>query len=337
MFRLNRLVVLLLLVATLAAHAQAPGKVVNVGVMLYGWSEREVKDPLGSDRLRPAVTEFLRSLRERGWAEGANLRLHWRSPGFKPERVSQVMDELARIPVDVLVVSGNLGALDAKKRALQIPVVTIAAYHPDEYGIVQSIAKPGGMITGALLEPGRGINQKRIALLKEALPRLKRLAYIDTDLTQDVHAEVQHAASVQDVVAFPVSWRNTSSPRFAEAFEEAKRLKADAILVGSTTLYELPEIQAQIHGLAIRHRLPAMHCLYAMAESGGLIAYATDQRENWRIAARLADRILRGAKPGDLPMEQTEHFELLVNLKAAKAIGLKLPPSFLAHADRIIQ
>jgi len=335
MLRLNRLILQFFLLASCAAYGQAPAKVAQIGIVMYGLTSEEARDPLRS-RIRPEVGALLETLRERGWVEGQNLRLHWRTMASRVQRAPEIIDELARLPVDLLLVSGNTGAIEAKKRVPTLPVVIVLAYHPDEYGIVQTLARPGGMVTGALLEPGRGINAKRIAMLKEAVPRLRRLAYIDTNLTADVHAEVQQAAKAQGVVAFPVSYGGEEAPDFASVFAEAKRLNADGMLVGSAAIYQFPEVQAQIHALAIRHRLPVMHCLYSMGETGGLFAYATDQRENWRIAARLVDRILRGAKPSDLPMEQTERFELIVNVKAAKAIGLKLPASILSHADRVI-
>lgn len=240
------------------------------------------------------------------------------------------------MPVDVLVAAYNTGAVEARRQDLNLPIVIASAYHPDEYGIVKSLAKPGGMVTGALLEPGRGINAKRIALLKETVPRLRRIAYLAFEgFGADVHAEVQAAGKEQSVAVFPV-FADTPGG-FERAFAEAARNGAGALIVGSSPIYLRRETQQKLNHLAIKYRLPVMHCLLAPGEAGGMMAYATDLRENYRIAARLVDKILRGAHPGDLPMEQAVTFRLTVDLRAAKASGLTIPPSVIAQADKVYE
>ena len=323
----------------LAARAQPQDRVAQVGVILYALPASEFA---GTAPAHPFGKAFVEALAERGWLQGRNLRLHWRSLEMKPERLPEIVEELAHLPVDVLVAGGNRQAIEAKKRARGLPIVMIAAYHPDEYGIVSSLPKPGGSVTGALLEPGRGINEKRIALLKETVPGLKRIALLSfADITEDVHAELRNAAAPQGVDIFPVS-ADTHPPGVTPhgiewAMGEARRLKADAVLVGSGPQYSVSEIESAVHASAIRNRLPVMHCLHLLGQNGGLMSYATDLRENYRIAARLTDSILRGARPADLPVEQTTRFLLTVNVGAAKAIGLTIPASILARADRVIE
>jgi len=325
------LVALALFVLAPAAGAQQPGKVARVGIVLHVLPARDFSGPSPP---HPFAAAFVQTLREHGWIQGENLELHWRSQETKEDRLAPIIGEFAGMPIDVLVASGNQQAIHAMKTVPRLPIVIVTAYHPDEYGIVRSLAKPGGMVTGALLEPGRGINAKRLALLKETVPGLKRVAYLDTRFGADVHEELRQAALSQGIEAFPVTAHDPTL--YESAFADARRRKADAMLVGSHGIYNLPTVQQKLHALAIKYRLPTLHCLHVLGQSGGLMSYATDVRENYSIAARHVDRILRGAKPGDLPMEQPERFAFTVNLGAAKAIGLHVPHSVLTQADRII-
>ena len=314
-----------------AMAVRAEGRRPTVGVLLAAPMDRQLQsNPMGDSNARA----FSDALRELGWVDKSSVRVVWRSFELREEGLPGLVRELAGMPVDVLVVSGNPGALASRAHS-SLKTVIAAAYHPDEYGIVETLSKPGGRITGALLEPGRGINAKRIALMKEAVPGLKRFAYLSwRNFRPDVHDEVQGAASLQDVTAIAAEVEPDGFPR---AFAAALGQGAEAILVGSGGIYYRPEIQAELHGLAIRHRLPVMHCLLAPGESGGLMAYATDLRENYRVAARMVDRILRGVHPRDIPMEQASKFVFTVNLAAARAIGLAMPKSILLQADRVFE
>lgn len=316
-----------------AAQAQPAQDMTHIG-FVFGFAPKA--ELSGAPPASPYARAFLEALREKGWTEGVNVRIHWRTGEGKPEKLGPVISELASIPVEIIVVLGNAAAIEAMKRTKGTPIVMASAYHPDEYGIVASLARPGGRITGALLEPGRGINAKRLALLKETIPGLKRVAYLaNRNFTEDVHAEVQEAGRAQGITVFPV--REDQPAGFDGAFAEAVRRSADALIVGSGGIYTSRETQLKLHELAIRHRLPVMHCLHELGQSGGLMSYATDLRDNYRITARLVDSILRGARPADLPMEQATRFFLTINRKAARSIGLRIPDSVLMQADRVIE
>jgi putative ABC transport system substrate-binding protein len=324
------LVALASLVATATFAAPPIEGMRQVGVILSAPTPAELLGPTD-----PYAKAFADALRERGWVEGKNLRLHWRTIERSDDKIPAAVASLARIPVDVLVTSSNFGAVVSRDHP-RLPVVIAAAYHPDEYKMVDSLQRPGGMVTGALIEPGRGINAKRIALLRETVPKLARIAYLSfPGMAQDVHDEVQRMAIDQGITAFPVFIREPR--RFESAFEEASKGGAGALIVGSANTYLRPEVQSEIHALAIRHRLPVLHCLLAPGESGGLMAYATDLRENYRIAARQVDSILRGASAGQIPMEQPENYQLTVDLRAAKAIGLTVPDSVILQAHRLFK
>jgi putative ABC transport system substrate-binding protein len=319
------LIVTLSLLAPLAAGAQGPGKIPRIG---YAMSRAASEDQRVLDAAR-------QGLRELGYVEGQNIALEVRWAEGRYERFPELVAELVRLKVDVLVAATTPGALAAKNATRTIPVVMLAVGDPVGSGLVASLARPGGNLTGLSLL-NTEVHGKRLELLKQALPGISRVAVL-TNPGNPIHAvfwkETHAAAQTLGVQLQPVKLRGPED--FDEALAATARGRAEALLAFDDSL--TLAYRTRLVPLVAKARLPAMYGFREFPEAGGLMSYGTNNLDQYRRAATFVDKILKGAKPADLPVEQPTKFELVVNLKAAKALGLAIPPSVLARADDVIE
>jgi len=284
----------------------------------------------------PAVmAAFAAEMLELGYVEGQNLVTEVRAAG-RPERFPNLVSEVIRLKVDVIVAWSTAGILAAKQATSTIPIVMGSSGDPVAAGLVRSLSRPGGNITGlSMMFPE--LSTKYVELVRAAVPRASRIfALMDGNsprIDLMMLADMQAAAKTSGMTVQPI---DAASPdEIEQAFMKAKRDGADSMIVlGGGRHYAQ---RARITALALKHRLPGIYQARAFVEAGGLISYGPDLRELARHAARYVDKILKGAKPGDLPIEQPTKFELVINLTTAKALGLTIPPSLLARADQVIE
>jgi putative ABC transport system substrate-binding protein len=279
---------------------------------------------------------FRQGLRELGYIEGKNIVIEWRSGEGKEDRVPALAAELVRLKVDVIVTSGPIPTRSAKEATVTIPIVMAQDSDPVGNGFVASLARPGGNITGlSTLAPE--ISGKRLELLKEIVPRLSRLAVLGFSSQPGNAQLVKETELAAGAFGVRLQYLDVLSPKDTEtAFRAAGNGRADAVLM----LVPGPIVGAhrtEIAELAIKSRLPAIYPRLEFVEDGGLMSYGASFTDMDRRAATFVDKILKGAKPADLPVEQPKKFEFIVNLKAARQIGLTIPPNVLARADRVIK
>jgi putative ABC transport system substrate-binding protein len=279
---------------------------------------------------------FRQGLRELGYVEGKNIVIEWRSWEGNPDRQRALAAELARLKVDVIVTVGAGDTLVAKEATATIPIVMITVGDAVGSGFVASLARPAGNITGlSILTPE--LSGKRLELLKEIVPRLSRVAVFTTSTSSgrtQIQKELDLAAGALGV---RLQYPDILSPKDVEtAFGAAVKERADAVLFrvpGPSASSQRP----QIAELAVKSRLPVIYDRAEYVEDGGLMSYGVSLTDLHRRAAIYVDKILKGAKPADLPVEQPKKFELVINLKTAKQIGLTIPPNVLARADKVIK
>jgi len=315
-----------LLAAPLAAEAQQTGKVYRVGVLI-----NKVSDPAEA-RLWQA---FRSSLRERGWIEGQNIVLEFRATEGNTARLPELAADLVRLKVDLIVARASIWVQPVKEATSSIPIVFLTHADPGATGHVASLARPGGNITG-LAVLMTDLAPKELELLVSAVPMAKRIAVLwnpDAPSHAPALKAVEEAGRMLRVQLQPVVVRTAAE--LEGAFAAMARARAQAVLVLGTAIF-LAERQRMAE-LAIKHRLPTMSNLKDAVEAGGLMSYSPNWDDLYRRGAIYVDRILKGAQPADLPVEQATKFELVINLKTAKAIGLTIPQSVLARADELIQ
>jgi putative ABC transport system substrate-binding protein len=277
---------------------------------------------------------FVQRLRELGWIDGSNITIEYRWAEGRRERYATIASEFARLKVSVIVTSGTESIAAAKKVTSNIPIIFAAAADPVGTGLVANLARPGGNITG-LSAQNTDIAGKRLALLREVLPTLRRLAIMaNAGSAQAVLevGEVRAAARTFDLEIIPLEIRRSEDITPAL---EALNGRAEALYVAIDPL--VTSNAARINTLALGARLPTMHGFRDLIEAGGLMSYGPSFPDLFRRAADLVDKILRGAKPGELPVEQPTKFDLVINLTTAKALGLKIPEAFLLRADDLIE
>ncbi len=314
-----------LLAAPLVAEAQQ-GKVVRIGLLDYGGS-----DPAGAARWKA----FRERLRELGYAEGQNVVFEPRWGNGQVGRLPSLVAELINAKVDIIVTGGSEAALAAKRATSSIPIVTATGSDPVEMGLVSSLARPGGNITG-VASMARELSGKRLELLKQLIPRVSRVALLWDANNQASALAVRDTEAPAKSLGIVVQSARVRGPKeFAAAFSAMKRDRAAAVILVSSAAFMGD--RRQIADLAVTHRLPMVVGAREYAEAGALMSYGTDYPELFRLAAAYVDKILKGAKPADLPIEQPTKFELVVNLKTAKALGLTMPQSLLLRADDVIQ
>ncbi len=318
---------LCVLAAPLASFAQKkPAKVYLVGVIFGG-------SPAATVHFTVAFTQ---GLREQGYVEGQNVIVERRYGEGKFERIPELAAELVRIKVDVIV-TGTDGLIAAVKRETQtIPIVMAGSTDPVGTGFVASLARPGGNVTG-LSTMSPELSGKRLEMLKEVVPGLSRVAFLwnpDVRGAMYEYKETQGAARTLRVQLQSVEVSRAED--LDRAFAAVTNQQAQGLIV-QTPSPVLSGNRGQVVSLAQKNRLPAIYGQNEFAEAGGLISYGSNSAERWRRAATFVDKILKGAKPADLPVEQPTRFELVVNMKTAKALGLTIPQTILVRADRLIE
>jgi len=314
-----------LLAAPLAVEAQQAGRMARIGFL----SDFE---PASEPNLR----QLEDGLREHGYIAGLNLVLEQRFAEGRPERLSELAAELVRLHVDVIVTVSERGAVAAKQATTTIPIVMVYGLEPIRLGLINSLARPGGNVTGLVADPGPEIIAKRLQILRELVPASNTIALLTEPATAGRTERIrplEEAAQKGGISLKRIEvLRREDLPG---AFEGIIRAGASAVLVsGAGVLYES---RSEISGLALKHKLPAIYPLRGYTLAGGLMSYGVNSRDLYRRAGAYAARILKGAKPPDLPVEQPMRFELVINLKTAKALGLTIPPSLLARADEVIE
>jgi ABC-type uncharacterized transport system substrate-binding protein len=311
------------LTAASLAEAQQETKIPRVGVLVSG------KPPT-----RPALEGFRHGLRDLGYVEGKNiiLELRWNDTE-DAEKWAKVAQDLVRLKPDVILATTGRASIGAKKATATIPIVMIVGNDPVELGLVESFARPGGNVTGMTFH-GSQLNQKRLDLLKEAIPKTSPVAVLlNPSAGPGIRNEIETAARALSLRIQPLDVR--AGDDLDGAFQAATRERARSLLVSQGALFAT--YRARIAELALKNRLPAISGESRFAEVGGLMFYGADIPDTSRRSARYVDKILKGAKPADLPVERSSKFELIVNLKTAKQIGVAVSPNVLARADKIIK
>ena len=314
-----------LLARPLIVKAQETGKVSRIGLL----------SPFSAADTTAWHRAFRQGLRALGWVEGKNVSFEYRYADGKSDRLPDLVGDLLRLKVDIIVTSVTPDTMAAKKATRTIPIVMASAGDPVASGIVESLARPGGNVTG-MSQIAPELAGKRLQLLKELAPKLSRVGVIWSPLdliSTQVWKEIQGPARELGVQLHSLETRSLGE--FDKAFEEAGRARVDALAVLPAPVFVTN--RKRIVDFAEKRRLPSIYHLREFVDSGGLIAYGPDRSDLFRRAATFVDKILRGAKPADLPVEQPTKFELVINLKTAKALGLTIPQSLLLRADEVIQ
>ncbi len=315
----------MLLTFSLSAEAQQPTRIPRIGILVASSGSAQ----------SARVEAFRQRLREIGYVEGKNIVIEYRYAEGKLERLPDLAAELVRLKVDVIVTGGSPGILAAKKASPTIPIVFVGIGDPVGSGLVSSLARPGGNITG-LSNIAEDLNGKRLELLKEAFPMIARVAFLwEPGGSRGNPALTDMEAAAKALGLKLQSLEVRSLDDFDSAFARAKRERAQALITFPTALINTQ--QRQVLEFAAKNRLPAMYPTSEFVEAGGLMSYAPNQVDLWRRAADFVDKILKGTKPADIPVEQPTKFEFVINLKSAKQIGVVVPPNVLARADRVIR
>jgi ABC-type uncharacterized transport system substrate-binding protein len=315
-----------ILLAT-SSSAQAPqpaAKIPRIGF--------QFDSPLSAVAAR--VEGFRQGLRELGYVEGKNIIIEWRSAEGKPERRNEIAADWARLKVDIIVTGGPTTTSAAKEATSTIPIVMAFDNDLVGNGFVASLARPGGNITGlSTLAPD--ISGKQLELLKEVLPRLSRVAVVGSSTTPGNAQSLKETELAARALVVQLQYLDVRDPKDIEtAFRAAGKGRADSVLVLTSPV--INPYRKEIAELAVKNRLPAIYSTPEFVEHG-LMSYSVSFTDLYRRAATYVDKILKGAKPADLPVEQPTKFEFVVNLKAAKQIGLTIPPNVLARADKVIR
>jgi putative ABC transport system substrate-binding protein len=316
-----------LLAAPFAAEAQQAAKVARIGYLA------------GSLAAFPQLREaFIQGLRDLGYVEGRNLVIEYRSPEGKPERLPALAAELVALKIDVIVAAGTPQPLAAKQATRTIPIVFAGASDPVASGLVTSLARPGGNVTGlSLLAPE--LVGKCLEQIKQAIPGVNRVAVLwqpgglGERTERDLLKGAEAAGRALGVRLQFVEARGPAD--FDRAFSDMTKARSDALTVLGSNMFLIE--RRRLVALAAKNRLPAVYPVREFVDVGGLMAYGANLADLFRRAATYVDKILKGAKPADLPVEQPTKFELVINLKTAKALGLTIPPSLLQRADEVIQ
>ena len=322
------LVAVILLAVAVIAEAQQPKKVPRIGYLSNA-------DPASES----ARSEAIRlALRELGYIEGQNIAIEYRYAEGKLDRFPELAAELVRLKVDIIVVAGGDPAIRAAKNATKtIPIVMMGGgVDPVEAGLVESLARPGGNVTG-ITNLSRELGGKRLELLKEAVPKLARVAVLydpaNPGSVREVKEVLPVAARALGLTIQP--WEVRAADDFEKVFAALNKQRPDGLYVAGGPL--MSANQKRIVGFALKSRLPSVYQHREAVDAGGLMSYGADLADSYRRVAYYVDRILKGAKPADLPVEQPTKFELVINLKTAKQIGLTIPPEVLARADKVIK
>ena len=323
---MKQLFSILLIVAVVVvgamAQAQQPGKVFRVGFL----------DSSNAAGMAGLLDAFRQALSKLGWIEGKNIAFEYRFTEQKSERLPELAADLVRLKVDVIVVTGGPVPLAAKKATSTIPIVMASGSDPVASGLVASLARPGGNLTG-LTSLNQELITKRLEVLKDAVPKLGRVGLLRPSTSGQLK-EIRRAALALKLKLEEID-THPDVKGLESAFQAAKRKQVDAIMTVTTRPFFAE--RKRIVELAGKYQLPAIYPEEGFVDEGGLMSYGADFDELYRQAAVYVDKILKGAKPADLPVQQATKFEFIINLKAAKQIGLTIPPNVLARANRVIR
>ena len=327
---MKRFVGLFAIFVTLAAWgavalAQQPKKVPRIGFLTT----------LSPSTISDRIEAFRQGLRELGYVEGKNIVIEWRYAEEKLDRLPALVSELVGLKVDVIVTGGTAATRPAKQATVTIPIVMAFDDDPIGSGFAASLARPGGNITGLSTQASE-ISGKRLELLREIVPKLSRVAVLGTSTRPGNAQSLREVELAAGALGVKLQYLDVLSPEDIEtAFRGASKGRAEAVLTLNSTV--LISHRRQVADLAVKSRLPAIYYAPEFVEDGGLVTYGASITDLFRRAASYVDKILKGAKPADLPVEQPKKFEFIVNLKAAKQIDLTIPPNVLARADRVIK
>jgi putative ABC transport system substrate-binding protein len=308
----------------LTAEAQQTGRVPRIGYV----------DLRARDLEKPDLRGLRDGLRELGYVEGQTILIEYRFAAGQAERLPGIFDELLRSKVDILLTVGTVVTQAAQRATVTVPIVGTVG-DPVSSGFAKSLSRPGRNITGLSLQLTEEIAAKRLELLKEAAPATRRVGYIWNPRGRRAPGErLQRAAAALQIGLVPIDIG--AAQDFAGVFKSIGQQRVDALMTDGDPLTG-GEAMRPIADFAAAQRLPSVHISTAFVEAGGLMCYGPSIYAAWRRVAAYTDRILRGAKPADVPVEQVSKFELVINLKTAKALGLTIPPSLLARADQVIE
>jgi putative ABC transport system substrate-binding protein len=315
--------VVLILAVQVAAQAQQAARVYRVGLVSMG--------------LPAPGPGFRQALRERGYIEGKNVFVEERNAEGRADRVSGLIAEVLALKIDVLVVGSAPTALAAKKATATVPIVFASVLNPVEIGLVASLARPGGNITGTTFGVGgEGFGGKWVELLTEAVPGISHVAVLRNAANPASAPFLREMQSAAQGLKLQLELHDGGDPaRLEGAFAAIAASRAQAIIVTADPFFSA--VRTRLIQFAAAKRLPAVYYTKRFADAGGLIAYGGNPADSFRRAAAYVDKILKGAKPADLPVEQPTKFELVINLKTAKALGLTIPRSLLLRADHVIE
>jgi putative tryptophan/tyrosine transport system substrate-binding protein len=316
----------MLLALSEAAEAQQPKKIARIAYV-----SASSHSPMST-----RTEAFRHGLRDLGYVEGKNIVIEWRYAEGKTDRVPALLADLVRLKVDVIVTGGSGVTRHAKETAVTIPIVMAQDFDPVSNGFVASLARPGGNITGlATLRPE--LSGKQLELLQEIVPKLSRVAFFGTSTNPGNAQALRETELAAAPFGVKLQYVDVLSPTDIEAgFRSAVKGNVDAIIMQTQGAVTNSRRQ-QVAELAVKSRLPAIYYAPQYIEAGGLMSYGVSLPDLDRRAATYVDKILKGSKPADLPVEQPTKFELIINLKTAKQIGLTIPPNVLARADRVIR
>ena len=319
------LVALGILTAPFGGEAQEPGKAPRVGFL----------GPRSRTDGQPFVAAFLQGLRELGWVEGQNIVIEYRFAEGRLERLPDLAAELVRLKVDAILATSTPPAVAAKNATRTIPIVMATSADPVGSGLVASLARPGGNVTGLSFSVGLDVVGKELELLKETVPNVRRVAVLSNPGNPGNVLALGTVKTTARSLGVQLQILEARGPNeFEAAFAEMARERAGALLVMPDAVFGFHRVPLQ--DLVAKSRLPAMYGLREHTEAGGLMSFAVDLRDGLRRSATYVDKILKGARPADLPIEQPTKFELVINLKTAKALGLTIPPSVLVRAAEVI-
>jgi putative ABC transport system substrate-binding protein len=308
----------------LAAHAQHAGRVYRIGFLWHG-----------PDEFLDAIEAFRQGLRDYGYVEGRNIVVEYRWAEGKPERMREMAEELVRLKVDIIIAPSSIYTAVARQATTTIPIIFMSHADPLGTGHVTSLAQPGGNGTGLSLMMTE-TNVKGLELFKDAIPSLSRVGVVFDPATPSHRPGLKAVEAAGPLLglriqAVPVR----SASEFEGAFAAMIRERCNGVLVLSTPLFIAGA--RPLAELAIKHKLPSLFGPRHHVEAGGLMSYSPNRADLWRRGAVFVDKVLKGAKPADLPVQQPTKFELVINLRSAKAIGLKIPEAFLLRADQVLE
>ena len=313
----------------IGVRAQQAGKVHRIGYLSTGSADPRLANPGPLEAFRQGLSEL-------GWIEGQNIVIDYRFAEGQYDRLPSLADELVRLKADVIAASPTPATLAAKKATETIPIVGIAFDNPVQHGLVESLARPGGNVTGLSYSVGPEIFGKDLELLREVIPEIRYVAVLSGPASPNQALFIANIKTAAQSMGLQLLLLEARGPdEFDAAFAAMVKERVVALFVFGDPMFSVH--RGRLADLALQNRLPTMYTNRPHVEAGGLMCYAPNFSDLWRRAATYVDKILKGAKPADLPVEQPTKYELVINLKTAKALGLTVPPAMLARADEVIE